>query len=241
MKAIVVKKNLLKYSSAKKAAILSSFFKTGKGEYGEGDKFIGVKMPEQRAVAKEAIDLKYSEISKLLSSKIHEHRMTGLLILVYKFEKAELKEKHKIFTFYKKHLSSVNNWDLVDVTCDKIIGGHLLDKDRKLLYRYAKSSHLWTRRIAIVSTFAFIKKNDFSDTFAIAEILLHDKHDLIHKATGWMLREIGKRESHLLEAFLGRHAAVMPRTMLRYSIERFSEKKRKYYMGLASLQKPLHC
>lgn len=209
------------------------FFKTGPGQYGEGDKFIGITVPAQRAVAKKYKDLPLTEIDKLLRNPIHEYRLTGFMLLVYKFEKADSKAKKEIFDFYLAHTACANNWDLVDSSAGYIIGAWLSDKpkERKILYKFAKSKNLWERRIAIISTQALIKNNDFADTFAIAELLLSDTHDLIHKAVGWMLREVGKRDLAAEEIFLKKHYKIMPRTMLRYAIEKFPEWKRKFYLA----------
>ena len=225
-----VKKALSRYANKDKAAFFPYFFKTGKGQYGEGDKFIGLTVPDQRKVGKQFADLPLEETKKLLASPIHEHRLTALIILVSQYQKADEKDKEKIFKFYFKNISRINNWDLVDCSCRDIVGEHLQKKDRKILYRLAKSKNLWERRIAMVSTWAYIRKEDLKDTFAIAELLLDDTHDLIHKAVGWMLREAGKRDESALHTFLASHATVMPRTALRYAIERMPEKTRKAYM-----------
>lgn len=213
-----------------KAAILSRFFKTGPGEYGAGDIFLGVTVPEQRALAKKYFHLELTEIQVLLSSPIHEFRLTALLILVSKFEKSLGLERKKLVDFYLKNTNNINNWDLVDLSVYKILGCYLLDKPRAVLYRLACSKNLWERRIAIIATFAFIRQNDFTDTFQIAQKLLLDKHDLIQKAVGWMLREVGKRDLAREEDFLRQHYRLMPRTMLRYAIEKFPEAKRKKYL-----------
>ena len=223
--------------NSKKAKILSRFFKTGKGEYGEGDNFFGINVPEQRKLAKKYYDLNLDEIQKLLSSNIHEYRMTALFILVDKYQKADNKEE--IVNLYLKNTKNINNWDLVDLTAPNILGNHLLLTskhsmqlpNRNILYSLANSNNLWEKRIAVLSTFAFIRNNQFEDSLKIAEILLKDKHDLIHKAVGWMLREIGKRDLKTEEAFLARHCSAMPRTMLRYAIEKFDERKRKFYLS----------
>jgi 3-methyladenine DNA glycosylase AlkD len=227
---------LSKLKNKEKAKLLSGFFKTGKGDYGEGDIFWGINVPEQRKIAKEHIDSSFVELQELLSSGIHECRLTALLILTYKYEKAtkgkDLKNQKMIFYFYIKNIKYINNWDLVDVTCPRIIGAYLFDKDRSLLYKLANSKNLWEKRIAIISTLYFIKQNDFSDTIKISEILLRDKHDLIHKAVGWMLREAGKMDEKVLHDFLKKHTKNMPRTALRYSIERLPEEFRRYYMTI---------
>ncbi|MBC8501264.1 MAG: DNA alkylation repair protein [DPANN group archaeon] len=227
-----LKKELQKLSNPKKAAIMQRFFKTGPGEYGEGDVFIGPTVPEQRSIAKKYIDLDFKDIQILLNNKIHEYRLTGIFILVYKFQRASDKEKKKIYNFYIKNFDRINNWDLIDCTCDKILGPYMLEhsKEKKKLYKWVKSRRLWTRRISIITTFEFIKNNEFEDTLKVSGILLHDGHDLIHKAVGWMLREIGKRDQAVEERFLRKHYKQMPRTMLRYAIERFDEKKRQFYM-----------
>ncbi len=210
----------------KQAEILQRFFKTGKGEYGEGDIFMGIKVPVQRSVCKR-YDLELKDIQKLLNSKIHEHRLCGLFCLINKYKKDESLKK-KIFNFYLKNAQRVNNWDLVDLSAPNILGDYLLNqKDKRILYLLARSKNLWEKRIAMVSTYTFIKNNKFGEGFEIAEILLKDEHDLIHKAVGWMLREIGKRDIKALESFLKKYYKEMPRTMLRYSIEKFPELKRK--------------
>ncbi len=225
------RKELRKYSSKRKAVILSGFFKTGKGEYGEGDIFIGVVVPDTRKVAARFQDLAPKDAERLLRSRIHEERLLSLIILVNKYPKAGPEEKQKIFRLYLKNTRYINNWDLVDLSAPQIVGSFLLDKDRKLLYKLARSKLLWEKRIAILATLRFIRERDFSDTLKIAGILLCDHHDLIHKAAGWMLRELGKRDQAKEEAFLKRHSSAMPRTMLRYAIERFPPAKKKGYMA----------
>lgn len=214
-----------------KAKILLKFFKTGKGQYGEGDIFLGIKVPEQRKIAKKYSSIPLDDISQLLKSKFHEFRLTSLLILVLKYKKEDFKRKKEIVEFYLSHMEDINNWDLVDSSAPYILGDFLLDKDKSILYRLAKSDNLWERRIAILSTFAFIKNNQFEDALNISEILLFDKHDLIHKAVGWMLREISKRDDRTEEEFLEKHYRIMPRTMLRYAIEKFDKDKRKFYLS----------
>lgn len=221
---------LRKYSSAKKAEFLPSFFKTGKGEYGEGDIFIGVTVPNCRLVAKKFSALSFTEVEKLLKSRFHEERLTALFILVNKFQKGDISEREKIFRFYSLNREFVNNWDLVDASVYKIVGDYLLDKDRKFLYLLAKSTSLWERRMAIVATYAFIKEGQLDDTFKISKMLLKDKEDLIHKAVGWMLREAGKRDQSKLKEFLNAHYNNMPRTSLRYAIEKFPEMLRQSYL-----------
>ncbi len=215
----------------KQATLFQGFFKTGKGQYGEGDIFLGIKVPEQRKVAVKYKDVSLTEVQKLLKSKIHEHRLVTLLILVGKFQKADPSERLSIFDLYLKNTRYINNWDLVDLSAPYIVGTYLLDKDRNILYTLAKSTLLWERRIAVLATFTFIRNDDFKDSLKIAEMLLHDDHDLIHKAVGWMLREIGKHDQSTEEKFLKKHYKAMPRTMLRYSIEKFDDKKRKFYMN----------
>ena len=212
------------------AKTMQWFFKTGKGDYGEGDVFIGLKVPTQRKLAKEFKELSLTEIKELLSSSVHEERLISLFILIGKYQKAEEKGKKEIFNFYLKNRKGVNNWDLVDISAPKIIGGYLLEKDKSILFKFAVSKNLWERRIAILSTQEFIKNNNYKPTLQIAKMLIKDKHDLIHKAVGWMLREIGKKEIAVEENFLRIHYKEMPRTMLRYAIEKFPETKRKKYL-----------
>jgi len=232
LRATQVKKELNKYANPQKAKISSRFFKTGKGEYGQGDVFLGISVPNQRKVAGDFKELPLSQTAKLLQSRVHEHRLTALLILVSQFQKGEEKIKKQIFDLYLKNYKYINNWDLVDLSAPKIVGAYLLEKPekRKVLYQLACSNNLWKKRIAMLSTYTFIKNNQFTDTLKIAEILLDDKHDLIHKAVGWMLREIGKIDQKEEELFLKKHYKTMPRTMLRYAIEKFNEKKRKSYL-----------
>lgn len=226
----VLVKELMKHRNKEKAAFFPKFFRTGKGEYGEGDVFIGVTIPHLRSIAKNYRSIPIQEILVLLKDKRHEVRWCALYILVEQFKKGDDVSKKKIYEFYLDHLKWVNNWDLVDSSAYHIVGGYLLDKDRKILRKMAKSKHLWTERVAIVSTYAFIRKGQLQDTFEIAEILLSHPHDLLHKATGWMLREAGKKNVVALKRFLDENAAVMPRTMLRYAIEKFDERERKRYL-----------
>ena len=225
-----IKRDLSQRGNPEKAQKLSGFFKTGKGQYGEGDHFLGIPVPEQRKVAKKYTNLSLNDIQKLLNDKNHEYRLTALLILISKYKKAKNSGKEQIFNFYLKNTENINNWDLVDLSAPKIIGDYLVNKDRLILYGLAKSNILWERRISILSTFKFIANNDFKDALEISELLLHDKHDLIHKAVGWALREIGKRNQEVEERFLTKYCTQMPRTMLRYAIEKFDEKKRKFYL-----------
>lgn len=226
-----LKKELKQYSNPEKAKVLRGFFKTGKGEYGEGDIFLGLTVPQQRVIAKSASDrILLDGIKKLLNSKIHDERMVGLLILVDKYKKGD---KKIIYEFYLSNTQRINNWDLVDLSAPKIIGNYLLKKkDRKILYKLAKSKNLWERRISIVSTFAFIREGEFVDTLKISKILLKDKHDLIHKAVGWMLREVGKRDRNILEKFLKENYNELSRTTLRYAIEKFEKKERKKWLNI---------
>jgi len=221
-------KELEDKSSREKAKVLQRFFKTGKGEYGEGDIFIGLTMPQQREIARKYLDLSLPKLQELLKSRIHEHRMTALIILVEKYKKSS--ERENIFGFYLRNVDRINNWDLVDLSCPGIVGDFLLDRDKKILYKLARSENLWERRIAMVSTYAFIKKDEFDDALAISEILLPDKHDLMHKAVGWMLREVGKKDQNILEKFLKQNYENISRTTLRYAIERFPEDKRKKFL-----------
>lgn len=230
MNASEVKKELRKLGSPAKAKSSAWFFKTGKGEYGYGDKFLGVTVPEQRKVAKKFKSLELVEIKKLLQSKFHEHRFTALEILVMKYESGHGKEKEQIYKFYFRNTQYINNWDLVDTSARYIVGEYLLGKSKAVLYKLVKSKNLWERRIAIIATHHFISQGQFTDTFKISEILMSDAHDLIHKAVGWMLREVGKKDVKALEWFLKRHYKTMPRTMLRYAIERFAPSVRKKYL-----------
>jgi 3-methyladenine DNA glycosylase AlkD len=228
-----IKQELKSLADPKKAGIYQRFFKTGKGEYGEGDIFLGLKVPDQRKVVKKYKDLSLNKVIKLLQSKIHEHRLVALLILVEKYQKGDDKEQKKIVDLYLKNTKQINNWDLVDLSAHKILGDYLLKHPQKknILYKLAKSRLLWERRISIISTAAFIRENKFEDTLKISKILLKDEHDLIHKAVGWMLREVGKKDQKTEEKFLKKHYQTMPRTMLRYAIERFSQSKRMFYLG----------
>lgn len=219
-----------------KAAFLPRFFKTRKGEYGEGDVFMGVTVPQIRTVAKKHRTLPLSEVKKLLADPIHEVRLCALVILVDQYEHADAAGRKRIVEFYVKNLKGVNNWDLVDSSAAQILGRHLLEheEDIGILKRFATSADLWQQRIAIVSTHAFIRANDLTHTFLIAETLMGHKHDLIHKAVGWMLREAGKRHAPSLKAFLKKHKNVMPRTMLRYAIEKFDAATRAAFLSKKS-------
>ncbi len=207
------------------------FFKTKKGQYGYGDIFLGIKVPVLRNIAKEHIELNLKDTKKLIRSKYHEERLLGLIILVNKYTKTKTEiEQNRIYKIYITHFNYINNWDLVDTTCPHIIGKHLMRRDRSILCTWAKSDHLWTRRIAIVTNWWFIRKGDLNDIFKISKILLKDEHDLIHKAVGWMLREAAKKDLKTMEQFLKRYYKKMPRIMLRSAIERFSEPKRLNYL-----------
>ncbi len=230
-----LKSRLRQFASAEKAAFLPRFFKTAPGQYGHGDVFIGVMVPASRQVAREFCDAAV-DIQALLDSPIHEERLVALLLVMHRYARAakagDMGEMRKWFDFYLRNTARINNWDLVDLSCRDVVGEHLHGKDRRLLRKLARSKSLWERRIAIVSTWAFIRRGEFDDTLAIAQMLLNDPHDLIHKAVGWMLREVGKRDQGVLEGFLDKTAAVMPRTMLRYAIERFTPAKKKRYMEM---------
>ena len=229
-----LKRELKALGSPTKAKILQYFFKTKPGQYGAGDIFLGVTVPLVRQIAKKYIDLSLSKVSLLLKSKFHEFRLVALLILVLKYEKAtDLKIKKELVDFYLEHSSWINNWDLVDLSVYKILGNYLLTSEDKddILNRLASSSYLWERRMAIVSTYAFIKSGRYQETFLISKKLMKDDHDLIHKAIGWMLREVGKRISkEKLEKFLIKNISGMPRVSLRYALEHFSKKDRQYFL-----------
>jgi len=225
-----IQKRLKKLGNEKHAAISQRFFKTGPGEYGEGDKFIGIRVPVLRALVKEYADLSVAQILILLRSHIHEERLLALLLLVDSFSQGDDAARTSIFELYLKHTEFINNWDLVDSSAEHIVGAYLMDKSKAVLYRLAESVNLWERRIAIMSTFHFVKRHEFSETLKISKMLLFDRQDLIHKATGWMLREIGKRHLQTEERFLKVHYKKMPRTMLRYAIEKFPEQKRQRYL-----------
>jgi 3-methyladenine DNA glycosylase AlkD len=222
---------LRKKSSSKKAKALSRFFKTGKGEYAEGDTFLGVMVPYTRMVVQAHARISQKEITKLLRSPYHEARLAALLLLVQQYHKGEEKTQKRIVQFYLAHTRYINNWDLVDLSAHKILGARLLNGSIAPLVKLARSHNMWERRIAIISTFAFINQGSHREALQIAEMLLHDEEDLIHKAVGWVLREVGKRCSQRAEEqFLKKHYRTMPRTMLRYAIERFPEKRRRAYL-----------
>lgn len=222
-------------SSPEKAKANAWFFKTGPGEYGEGDKFIGVNVPNQRSVAKDLFsDLSIEEVLRCLRSPWHEERLTSLFVMVLKYQKGNDVDKHLIVGKYLENAKYVNNWDLVDSSAPYILGDWLVDRDKSVLYELVESENLWERRISIISTLFFIRQYKYEDTLKLSEQLLIDKHDLIHKAVGWCLREVGKKDEDLLLGFLDRHVQKMPRTTLRYAIERLPEEQRKYYLVLES-------
>jgi 3-methyladenine DNA glycosylase AlkD len=221
------KRDLQKLRNPERAEFLKRFFKTGKGEYAAGDDLLGISVPNTREIAKKHRELSLEDAAKLLQSPYHEERLMSLFILTDKFEKATEAEKGKIVKIYLKLAAKyVNNWDLVDSSAQYILGKYLLNRPRTIIYKLARSKNLWEKRIAIISTAHFIRNEDFLDTFKVAEILLNDKHDLIHKAVGWMLREVGNKDQAIEVEFLNQHASHMPRTMLRYAIEKFPEKLR---------------
>ena len=229
--AEIIRSELQSLSDPAKAQALARFFKTGPGDYGEGDKFHGAVVPQVRRIVKAHRSAPGREVRKLLSSKFHEERLTALLILVDQYKRGDDKKKKDIYELYLASTAHINNWDLVDLTAPHIVGAYLDGRDTAVLTRLALSKSLWERRIATLSTFHFIGKGDSREALRIAELLLHDPHDLIHKAVGWMLREVGKRSSLAAERrFLDAHATVMPRTMLRYAIERFPPQLRLHYL-----------
>jgi 3-methyladenine DNA glycosylase AlkD len=225
-----IKRRLRAHANPGSVAILQSFFKTGPGQYGEGDRFIGVKVPEVRAVCRECRGAPLDVIQTLLRSKIHEERALALLMLVDAFTIGADAQKRRIYELYLANTAFINNWDLVDCSAGQIVGGWLRGRSTAPLTRLARSKSLWERRIAMIATFDGIRRGEFGDTFRIAEILLHDDHDLIHKAVGWLLREVGKRDGAAERSFLASRYKTMPRTMLRYAIERFPEAERRRYL-----------
>ena len=220
-------------SNAEKREIFPKFFKAGKGEYGEGDRFLGVTVPNIRAIAKQYKNISLNEIRELMQSEWHEVRLCALLIMVEKNKKKDETLRQQLFDLYLSQTDRINNWDLVDLSCRFIVGEYLLDKSRDILYQLAQSPLLWDNRIAIVSTYAFIRKGQLEDTYALSDLMMHHPHDLMHKAIGWMLREAGKRDSERLYDYVMSHRADMPRTMLRYAIEKFSPKERTILMKRA--------
>jgi 3-methyladenine DNA glycosylase AlkD len=213
-----------------RAEVSRSFFKTGPGEYGEGDRFLGIRVPDLRKAATAFQETGFREVTRLLASPIHEERLVALLLLVRQFELSDAAGRKRVYEFYLKNTRRVNNWDLVDLSAGEIVGTYLLERSKRPLYRLARSRNLWERRIAIVATHPSIRRGDFEPTLRVATMLLADREDLIHKAVGWMLREVGKRDVAVLERYLREHHAEMPRTALRYAIERFAETKRKRYL-----------
>jgi 3-methyladenine DNA glycosylase AlkD len=226
-----IRKKVSKLANKDKAKVLRSFFKTGPGQYGENDVFLGITVPVLRRVSKECSTTSIADMMRLLRSPFHEERVLALFLLVGAYIRGDDAAKKKIYSLYLKNTRYINNWDLVDLSAPNIVGHHLRDKGRKPLYTLATSRDLWKKRIAILATFTFIRQNDFADTLNISQLLLRDEHDLIHKAVGWMLREVGKRNLQTEEKFLKQHYRIMPRTMLRYAIERFPERKRKKYLN----------
>ena len=225
-----IKNELEQYIDPVKREYLPNFFKTGKGQYGEGDKFLGIVVPNTRLVAKRHKDAPFEVMAELLQSEWHECRLCALLMLVERFKKSDEKDKKHIFDFYLANTSRINNWDLVDLSAPNIVGEYLKDKPRDILYKLADSSLLWDQRIAVLSTYTLIRNREFMDILALSERLLHHQHDLMQKAVGWMLREMGKRDKDLLVQFLEKYCKVMPRTMLRYAIEKFPDDERKEFM-----------
>jgi len=213
-----------------RARMPQRFFKTGPGQYGEGDQFLGLTVPMLRSVARQHLGLELVEAGKLLQSGWHEARLLALLIMVGQYQRAEAAQQLAIYRLYMRSTAYINNWDLVDASASHIVGAHLQQRDRTPLLRFARSGNVWRRRIAILATFHYIKQGEFAETLRLAELLLQDEHDLIHKAVGWMLREVGKRDQAVEEGFLKTHAARMPRTMLRYAVERFAPAVRQHYL-----------
>lgn len=227
----LLKKDLDKLADSSRAKLLQKFFKTGKGEYGEGDLFLGITVPDSRSIAKHYSSvISLADIKIMLQSKFHEERLAALLILVDKYEKSTAEAKPFLADFYLSNSQFINNWDLVDLSAPKILGDYLLSRSRAILYELSQSKNVWKRRIAIISTFIFIRNNQFADTLKLSELLMNDSHDLIHKAIGWMLREVGKKDEEVLTSFLDDHYKRMPRTMLRYAIERLSKEQKEHYM-----------
>ena len=225
-----IQRRLRKLANKEKARILQGFFKTGPGQYGEGDVFLGITVPVLRKMAKEWRETTVADSLTLLRSELHEQRMLALFLLLQTYQQGDEAVRKKIYGAYLKNTRHINNWDLVDLSASHIVGDYLSDKNRTPLYALARSRDLWEKRIAIIATLRFIRDDEYADTLAIAALLVRDDRDLIHKAVGWMLREVGKRDVATLERFLQEHYRVMPRTMLRYAIERFPEAKRQRYL-----------
>ena len=226
----IIHNDLLQLANEQIAEHSQRFFKTGKGEYGEGDIFLGIRVPLLRKLVKKYRGISITEVRKLLHSKFHEERLLAVLMLVQLFKSGDESVQKQVYDLYLENTEFINNWDIVDISASNIVGAHLYEKDKAPLYDLVQSKNLWERRIAIISTFYFIRQNEFDDTLKLAKILLNDKEDLIHKAVGWMLREVGKREIEFEEEFLQEHYKIMPRTMLRYAIEKFPETSRKMYL-----------
>lgn len=223
---------LKKLANPERAKLSARYFKTGKGEYAEGDLFCGLTTPQVRAVAGKFQDLPLSEVEQVLQGRYHEERTVALIILKYQFHKGDEATKRKIYELYLRNTKHINNWDLVDISAGEILGVYLANKRRDILFQLAKSKMLWERRMAIMATFYYIRQGEYSDTLKISEILLKDEHDLIHKAVGWMLREVGKQDKKTEEEFLRKNLKIMPRTMLRYAIEKFPEKERRLFLKM---------
>jgi 3-methyladenine DNA glycosylase AlkD len=228
-----VRRDIRMLARPERAKSNKSFFKTGRGEYGEGDRFFGVTVPQLRTLAREYRDMPLKYVAALLRSAWHEERLLALLILVRQYVRADVRTRRTIHQLYLRNTTSINNWDLVDSSAAQIVGAHLDVRNRGLLRRLARSPSVWERRIAIIATYHYIRQKDFTDALAVAALLRRDEHDLIHKAVGWMLREIGKRDRRAEERFLRQHARTMPRTMLRYAIERFPQPLRRKYLSMS--------
>jgi len=229
--AVAIRKRLRQLADPSDAAFLQRFFKTGPGQYGEGDKFLGTRVPAVRRVAREVRGLPLDEIEQLLDEQWHEVRLLAVILLGDAYKRGSPAERGAIFRLYLRKARRINNWDLVDLSAPNVVGAHLVARSRERLDRLARSRILWERRIAIIATQAFIRRGEFDDTLRIARLLMHDRHDLIHKAVGWMLREVGNRDRAVLESFLDEHAHEMPRTMLRYAIEKLPPRDRKRFMA----------
>jgi len=228
---MLVLEKLASLQNPERAKLMARYFKTGKGQYAEGDTFWGLSNPQVRSVVKEFYkQVSIEEVTTLVEYSTHEVRACGLLIWVEQFKKGSTIQRSRIVELYLSHLDYINNWDLVDLTAHFILGPWLLDKDRDILYELAQRNHLWSQRVAIITRFAFIRKGQFTDALRLCEGFLTHRHDLIHKATGWMLREIGKRDELVLKEFLDEHVLAMPRTMLRYAIEKLPPAERKAYL-----------
>lgn len=231
MNLSTIRTQLRQLASAEQAVIALRFFKTAPGDYGEGDQFLGLKVPQVRALVRSCDDLVEEDVLALLHSEFHEERLLALLCFVRRFERGDEKSRERVFDLYLKKTRWINNWDLVDTSAPHIVGAWLLDKDRSILRKLAKSKSLWERRISVLATQTFIRHRQFADTIEIVHSLLGDSHDLMHKACGWMLREVGNRDVKVLETFLAEHVCAMPRTMLRYAIEKLPEKQRKAWLS----------